>query len=185
LSIIEIIALAFSLSLDCFAVSLALSASGYLNDRRAVFRISFHFGLFQSLMPIAGWSVGAQIEPYIASFDHWIASALLAFVAVRMILASRETPSTEPAGDPSRGWTLVTLSTATSIDALAVGLGLAALGINVWYPSVIIGLVTMIVSLLAIAGGKRARRSLGSHAQIIGAVVLLIIALKVVLSHHV
>ncbi|MCX6143505.1 MAG: hypothetical protein NTZ35_09810 [Ignavibacteriales bacterium] len=59
MSTVEIIALAFSLSLDCFAVSLALSASGYLNDRRAAFRISFHFGLFQSLMPIAGWSVGA------------------------------------------------------------------------------------------------------------------------------
>ena len=185
MSTVEIIALAFSLSLDCFAVSLALSASGYLSDRRSAFRISFHFGLFQTLMPIAGWSVGAQIEPYVSSFDRWIAFALLAFVAIRMILASRETPSTEPSSDPSRGWTLITLSTATSIDALAVGLGLAALGIDVWYPSVIIGFVTMIVSMLAIAGGKRARRSLGSHAQIVGAIVLLAIALKVVVSHGV
>ena len=185
MSTIEIIALAFSLSLDCFAVSLALSASGYLNDKRAAFRISFHFGLFQSLMPIAGWSVGAQIEPYVVSFDHWIAFALLTFVAIRMIIASREVPSTEPSSDPSRGWSLVTLSTATSIDALAVGLGLAALGIDVWYPSVIIGFVTMIVSMFAIAGGKRARRSLGSHAQIVGAIVLMLIALKVVISHGV
>ena len=183
MSTLEIIALAFSLSLDCFAVSLALSASGYLSDKRAAFRISFHFGLFQALMPIAGWSVGAQIEPYIASFDHWIAFALLTFVAVRMFLASRKVPSTEPSSDPSRGWTLVTLSTATSIDALAVGLGLATLGIEVWYPSVIIGGVTMLISIFAIAGGKRARRSLGSHAQLLGAAVLLIIALKVVISH--
>jgi putative Mn2+ efflux pump MntP len=180
---LEIVALAFSLSLDCFAVSLALSASGYLNDRRAAFRISFHFGLFQALMPIAGWSVGAQIEPYVASFDHWIAFALLTFVAIRMILGSRETPSTDPTNDPSRGWSLVTLSTATSIDALAVGLGLAAIGIEVWYPSVIIGFVTLLVSVLAIAGGRRAHRSLGSHAQILGAVVLLIIAVKVLFSH--
>jgi manganese efflux pump family protein len=183
MSTLEIVALAFSLSLDCFAVSLALSASGYLNDRRAAFRISFHFGLFQSLMPIAGWSVGAQLEPYIASFDHWIAFGLLTFVAVRMILGSRETPSTEPSKDPSRGWTLVTLSTATSIDALAVGLGLAALGIEVWYPSVVIGSITLIVSVLAIMGGRRAQRSLGSHAQVLGAAVLLIIAVKVLFSH--
>jgi manganese efflux pump family protein len=180
---LEIIALAFSLSLDCFAVSLALSASGYLNNRRAAFRISFHFGLFQALMPIAGWSVGAQIEPYIESFDHWIAAALLTFVAIRMILASRETPSREASTDPTRGWSLVTLSTATSIDALAVGLGLAALGIDVWYPSVIIGFVTLLVSIVAIAGGRRAQRSLGSHAQVLGGVVLLIIALKVLFSH--
>jgi putative Mn2+ efflux pump MntP len=185
MSTLEIIALAFSLSLDCFAVSLALAASGYLNNRRAAFRISFHFGLFQSLMPIAGWSVGAQIQPYVASFDHWIAFALLTFVAVRMMIASRGTPSTEPSSDPSRGWTLVTLSTATSIDALAVGLGLAALGIDVWYPSVIIGLVTMLVSVLAILGGRRASRSLGSHAQVLGALVLLIIALKTVISPEV
>jgi putative Mn2+ efflux pump MntP len=183
MSTVEIISLAFSLSLDCFAVSLALSASGYLNDKRAAFRISFHFGLFQSLMPIAGWSVGAQIEPYIASFDHLIAFALLTFVAVRMILASREVPSIEPPSDPSRGWTLVKLSTATSVDALAVGLGLAAMGIDVWYPSVIIGFVSMLVSMFAIAGGRRARRSLGSRAQIVGAIVLLIIALKVVILH--
>jgi putative Mn2+ efflux pump MntP len=64
-------------------------------------------------------------------------------------------------------------------------LGLAALGIEVWYPSVIIGCVTMLVSMFAIAGGRRARRSLGSHAQILGAVVLLIIALKVVIVHGV
>lgn len=181
MSTLEIIALAFSLSLDCFAVSLALSAAGHLNDKRAAFRISFHFGLFQALMPIAGWSVGAQIEPSVASFDHWIAFALLTFVAVRMIRASREVPSPKPSNDPSRGWTLVTLSTATSIDALAVGLGLAALGIDVWYPSVIIGSVTMIVSMFAVAGGKRVRRSLGSLAQIIGAVVLLLIALRVLI----
>ncbi|MCX6143504.1 MAG: manganese efflux pump [Ignavibacteriales bacterium] len=120
-----------------------------------------------------------------ASFDQWIAFVLLTFVAVRMALASREVPSTEPLRDPSRGWALVTLSTATSIDALAVGLGLAALGIDVWYPSVIIGCVTMLVSMFAIAGGRRARRSLGSRAQIVGAVVLLIIAFKVVFSHKV
>ena len=180
---VEIIALAFSLSLDCFAVSLALSASGYLSDRRAAFRISFHFGLFQSLMPIAGWSVGAQIEPSIASFDHWIAFALLSFVAIRMILASREVPSTDHSRDPSRGWTLVTLSTATSIDALAVGLGLATLGIDVWYPSVIIGCVTMIVSTIGIVGGQRASRALGSRAQVVGGVVLLVIAFTVVFSH--
>ena len=183
MSLFEIIALGFSLSLDCFAVALALSAGGHLRDKRAAFRISFHFGLFQALMPIAGWSVGAQLEPYVASFDRWLAFALLGFVAVRMILASRKGVQKDSPGDPSRGWMLVTLSTATSIDALAVGLGLAALGVVIWYPSVIIGCVTMIVSVVAIAGGQRASRALGSRAQIIGGIVLLVIAFTVVFFH--
>jgi putative Mn2+ efflux pump MntP len=183
MSTLEIIALALSLSLDCFAVSLALSASGHLNDRRAAFRISFHFGLFQALMPIAGWAVGARFQPYVESVDHWIAFGLLTFVALRMLKASRESPKEGPSGDPSRGWSLVTLSTATSIDALAVGLGLAALGIEVWYPSVIIGCITLVVSVVAIIGGRRAERSLGSYAQVVGAVVLLGIALKVLVAH--
>jgi manganese efflux pump family protein len=183
MSTLEIVALAFSLSLDCFAVSLALSAAGHLDNRRAAFRISFHFGLFQALMPIAGWSVGARFQPYVESFDHWIAFGLLMFVAVRMLKASGQSPDADPSVDPSRGWPLVTLSTATSIDALAVGLGLAALGTEVWYPSVIIGCITLLVSVVAIIGGRRAKRSLGSHAQVVGAVVLLGIALKVLIAH--
>ena len=78
---------------------------------------------------------------------------------------------------------LVTLSTATSIDALAVGFGLAALGTSVWYPSALIGGITMVVSTVAIVGGKWATTALGARAQIVGAVVLLVIALRIVISH--
>jgi len=183
MSVIEIISLGFALSLDCFAVSLALSAAGHIYDVRSGFRIAFHFGLFQALMAMTGWVVRAQIEPYIAAFDHWIAFGLLMSVAIRMVLASRRGIETESTEDPTRGWMLVTLSTATSIDALAVGLGLATLGTSVWYPSAIIGFVTMIVSTAAIVSGKRATAVLGARAQIVGAAVLLIIALKIVISH--
>lgn len=172
--------LAFSLSLDAMAVSLALSAAGHLDNTRAKFRIAFHFGLFQFLMPVAGWAIGTRIEPYIRLFDHWIAAGLLAFVAVRMIRSANEPPAKQEADDPSRGWTLVTLATATSIDALAVGLGLAALRISVWYPSVVIGLITMVLSVLAIFVGQRAGSRVGPRAQIVGGIVLLLIALRIV-----
>ena len=181
MSNLEILILALSLSLDACAVSLALSAAGHLGNARAKFRIAFHFGLFQFLMPLAGWSIGSRIEPFIASSDHWIAAGLLAFVAVRMIRSANAPPGAQEVNDPSRGWTLVTLSTATSIDALAVGLGLAALRISVWYPSVVIGLITLVLSTLAILLGQRAGSKLGKRGQIVGGIVLLLIALKIIL----
>jgi putative Mn2+ efflux pump MntP len=179
----ESLILAFSLALDACAVSLALSAAGQLGNTRAKFRIAFHFGLFQFLMPVAGWAIGTRIEPLIVSYDHWIAAGLLTFVAVRMIRSANEPPNTREASDPSRGWTLVTLATATSIDALAVGLGLAALRISVWYPSVIIGLITLVLSTLAILLGQRVGSQLGKRGQIVGGIVLLLIALKIIIAH--
>lgn len=179
----DIIVLAISLSLDACAVSLALSAAGHLNTVRAKFRIAFHFGLFQFLMPLAGWALGTRLEPYIATFDHWVAFGLLVLVALRMILSANESGSSSLPGDPTRGWTLMTLATATSVDALAVGLGLAAFGISVWYPSVIIGLITLIMSVVAIRLGERAGHWLGTRGQIAGGIVLLLIALKIVASH--
>src|SRR5512139_1713515 len=84
-SFLEVLAIALALSLDAFAVSFAASAAGFTNNKRAVFRLSFHFGLFQFLMPIVGWALGVAIEPVIAAFDHWIAFFLLAIVGIRMI----------------------------------------------------------------------------------------------------
>jgi putative Mn2+ efflux pump MntP len=179
----DIIGLAVSLSLDASAVSLALSAAGHLDNVRAKFRIAFHFGLFQFLMPLAGWALGTRLEPYIAAFDHWVAFGLLVLVAVRMILSARETSPAYITGDPTRGWSLMTLATATSVDALAIGLGLAAFRISVWYPSVIIGLITLAMSVIAIRLGARAGQWLGTRGQIAGGIVLILIALKIVASH--
>lgn len=183
MSNLESLVLAFSLSLDAMAVALALSAGGHLRTTRAKFRIAFHFGLFQFLMPVAGWAIGTRIEPFIASSDRWIAAGLLAFVAVRMIRSAYGPLDTRETNDPSRGWTLVTLATATSIDALAVGLGLAALRISVWYPSVVIGLITLLLSTLAILLGQRAGSQLGKRGQIVGGIVLLLVALKIIIAH--
>ena len=165
------------------AVALALSAAGHLGHIRAKFRIAFHFGLFQFLMPVAGWALGVRIEPFIASYDRWIAAGLLAFVAVRMIRSAYGPPDRRGSNDPSRGWTLVTLSTATSIDALAVGLGLATLRISVWYPSVVIGLITLALSTLAILLGERLGSHFGKRGQIVGGVVLLLIAIRIMFEH--
>jgi putative Mn2+ efflux pump MntP len=185
MTIVETLVIALALSLDASAVSLAASSCGYVRDRRATFRLSFHFGLFQFLMPILGWMLGSTIAPYIDRFDHWIAFALLVFVAARMLRASGcNTPAHQQA-NPTRGLTLVMLSTATSIDALAVGLSLAMLGLSVWFPSAVIGLVTALVCVIAIHLGAGLGAWLGNRAQIVGGIALILIAVRIVLTHTV
>ncbi len=183
MSQLEIFIVALSLSLDAFAVSLAAGTAGHAGNARAIFRLSFHFGLFQFLMPVAGWAIGRQFAPLIASFDHWIAFGLLAFVGVHMIRSAGNASLSARLGDSSRGWTLVTLAFATSIDSLAVGFGLAALGEMVWYPCVVIGVVTLAMSVLAIVGGRTIGKRLGTRAQIGGGVVLLALAVKILVEH--
>ena len=183
MQIADILVIALALSLDAFAVSLAASASGHVTDKRAAFRLSFHFGLFQFLMPILGWVLGTTIEPTIAAFDHWIAFALLAFVGVRMITSAIKLNPRRQADNPSRGVVLVMLSTATSIDALAIGVSLAMLRMAIWYPSIVIGLVTAGMSVLAIVSGNRIGSRLGERAQLVGGVVLLLIGMRIVISH--
>ena len=180
---LEVLAIAFALSLDAFAVSFAASAAGYTKDRRAVFRLAFHFGLFQFLMPIVGWALGVAIEPIIAAFDHWIAFFLLAIVGIRMIRAALHPELETQQSDPSHGLTLVMLAIATSIDALAVGLSMAMLHMDIWYPAIVIGLVAGGMSVLAIAGGNRLGSWLGQKAQLVGGIVLLIIGVRIVITH--
>ncbi|MHC4942585.1 MAG: manganese efflux pump MntP [Planctomycetota bacterium] len=183
MSWIEIVGIAIGLAMDAFAVSLAAAASGHANGPRPVFRLSFHFGLFQFMMPVIGWFVGVHIAFLIESVDHWVAFGLLAYVGIKMIRSGLSSVTKAHRNDPSRGWTLVMLSVATSIDALAVGLSLAVLKINIWYPSVIIGLITSFLALIAIRIGNRLGQAFGKRMEVIGGGILILIGLKILLSH--
>lgn len=178
----EIFLVALSMAMDAFAVCLVAGAMRRAIGARPAFRLSFHFGLFQFLMPVIGWLVGRSVEPMIRSYDHWIAFGLLGFVGTRMIYGALQGEEAQPL-DPSRGWTLVLLSVAVSIDALAVGLSLGVLGISVWYPAFIIGIVTGGLSLLALRVGERFGSTLGRPVEILGGLVLIGIGLRIVVSH--
>ncbi|HEY5471554.1 MAG TPA: manganese efflux pump MntP family protein, partial [Candidatus Limnocylindrales bacterium] len=109
---------------------------------RTTLRLAWHFGLFQFFMPILGWLAGLSLAHWISSVDHWIAFGLLAAIGGKMIYeALWGDEEKRAATDATRGSSLVVLSVATSIDALAVGLSLALLGVPIWYPAVIIGVV--------------------------------------------
>jgi manganese efflux pump family protein len=175
--------IAVGLAMDASAVSMAAGASGQAFGGRAAFRLSFHFGLFQFLMPVMGWYLGSTVAPLIAHVDHWIAFGLLAFVGGRMVRSGLSRDEGSVPADPSRGLTLVALSVATSIDALAIGLSLAMLGVKIWYPSVVIGLVTAGLSLLGLRVGTRFGTRFGMRMEIAGGVILVAIGGRLLISH--
>ena len=183
MTIIEVLLLALALSFDAFAVSLAAASSGRVAGTRAAFRLAFHFGLFQFLMPVLGWFAGAGLAPLIAAYDHWIAFALLMLIGVRMIRSAFSHEPGETRQDPSRGFRLIALSVATSIDALAVGLSLGFLDIDIWWPSLAIGIITGSVCVLAIAMGSRLHMRFGRTAEVAGGLVLIGIAVRILVAH--
>jgi putative Mn2+ efflux pump MntP len=183
MSFIEILMIALGLAMDAFAVSLGAGTSGQAVGRRAAFRLSFHFGWFQFMMPVIGWFLGSRIAPLISTVDHWIAFGLLAFVGGRMIRSGVAPGEESYSRDPSRGLTLVMLATATSIDALAIGLSLAMLRVRIWYPSAVIGVVTGGLSLLGLRLGTRLGARFGKGMQVAGGAVLALIGLRILLSH--
>jgi putative Mn2+ efflux pump MntP len=183
MSLIEILSIAVGLSMDAVAVALCAGASGFASRLRPAFRIAFHFGFFQAVMPLLGWLAGSTIAPLISGFDHWLSFLLLAFVAVRMFRSGLSTDAPDPSCDPTRGTTLIMLSLATSIDAMAVGFSMALLNTPILIPCLVIGLVTLSLSLAATRLGGRLSLRFGKRMELAGGAVLLIIGLRILFSH--
>jgi len=176
----EIIIIAIGLAMDAFAVSLGVAASRGNMSFRPTFRLSFHFGLFQFFMPIIGWFIGYEIVDYL-EINIWIAFGLLLFVGTRMIISGFKDEPVEKRRDLTKGMSLVILSIATSIDALAIGFSLAMLKLDIWYPSVIIGIITAMLSLIAIYLGKKLNAQFGKYMEVIGGIILILISIKIIL----
>ena len=182
MSTFAILLIGLGLAMDSGAVCIGAATAGFADNRRAVFRLVFHFGLFQFFMPILGWAVGALIDRQLHGLNDWLAAGLLGCVGARMIWAAWQPVAQSQRTDPTRGVTLIMLSMATSLDALAVGMSLALSGISVWYPSVLIGIITAVICFLAIRVGNRLRLVLARWAEVAGGVVLLLMAVRIVLA---
>ena len=185
---LNIVAIAVALAMDAFAVAIATGVRLKRVSFRQFFRLAWHFGLFQALMPVIGWAAGLTVRPAIERFGHWVAFGLLAFVGLHMIWeAFKLEKDAAQRKDPTRGLTLVMLSVATSIDALAVGLTISLLQISIWTPALIIGVVAGGFTVLGLYLGKSvgAAERLSPIAGSIGGVVLLGIAVKTLSDHRV
>jgi putative Mn2+ efflux pump MntP len=177
---LDVLLLAVGLAMDACVVSAGAGASGRSSGGRATFRLGFHFGLFQFFMPILGWFAGATISGAIAEVDHWIAFGILGIVGVRMIRAGLKTEEDPGNDDPSKGWSLIMLSIATSIDALAVGFSLAMIEVDIWFPAVVIGVVTAAMSVAGLKLGARLGARFGKRMEVTGGVILVFVGARIV-----
>ncbi|MBW6474893.1 MAG: manganese efflux pump MntP family protein [Anaerolineaceae bacterium] len=175
--------ISIGLAMDVMAVSLGIGTSDQIETTRGKFRLSFHFCIFQSGMAAIGWLAGETIVRYIEGIDHWVAFILLAFVGIKLIRSGFEENGKAFNQDPSTGKTLVLLSIATSIDAFAVGLSISFLKVPIAMSILLIGLTSLILSLFGLFTGIHLGKKFGKRMEIFGGLILLIIGLRVVISH--
>ena len=186
MGLLVIIGVAVGLAMDAFAVAVATSVSLGRVTGQQVFRFAFHFGLFQAGMPLIGWCAGRGLQRSIGAWDHWVAFGLLAFIGIKAIvdsIRSHRGRARVANADPTRGWTLLALSIATSIDALAVGLSLGMLDVAIWYPALIIGVVTAGLTVVGMDLGSRIGSRFGRWAELAGGLVLIGIGTKILVQH--
>jgi len=178
MSLLTLILIAVSLAMDAFAVSVIGGATIRRIDARTYFRLAFHFGLFQFLMPLLGWLLSRSFVDLIGIYAPWAACALLLVIGGKMIKEGLDENGEDLQQDISRGWTMVSLSLATSIDALAIGVSLGLMNVKVFYPALLIGLIAGAFSILGIQIGRRSGKLLGNRIYILGGLILIAIGIK-------
>jgi manganese efflux pump family protein len=182
LSFSEILLLSLALAVDAFSIAAVV---GLVHRQpRQVFRLSFHFGLFQGLLALIGILIGGLLMGIIEAWDHWIAFSLLLLIGLRMIRNAKGGEERDTAKrDLTRGLSLVGLSLAVSIDALAAGVGLAALSVPVLSTVLLIGLVASLGTLMAFVLAGSIRHWVGRYAEYAAGVFLIGLGIKILIAH--
>lgn len=186
MGLFSLLLVAVGLAMDAFSVAVTDGIIIQNLRFRNALKIGLYFGIFQAVMPCIGWALGIGFIQYIQGFDHWIAFILLALIGGNMI---REALKGEPeeevksSRDPLGNKTLFFLAIATSIDALAVGVTFATVGQPILISALIIGLVSLILSVSGVYIGRKFGDLFGGKAEIIGGAVLIGIGLKILIEH--
>ncbi len=173
--LIEIVLISIALGFDAFSVALASGAHGF--DPRRVFRLSWHFGLFQFAMPIIGWSVGEVLARWLSTYGGWIVFGMLLIIGGKMLYEGlKSAPENIP--DLSRGWSLISMSIGTSIDALAIGFGFGLLNYEILKPATMIGVICAAMTAAGLYLGVKLYDKLKHRAIILGGIILIGIGVK-------
>ena len=178
--LVEILLLALALAVDAFTVGAAVGLRH--GDRQQILRLSWHFGVFQALMPLVGAQIGRAATHWIGSWTHWIAFALLAFIGARMVWGSFKQGDDRVTGDLTRGLSLVGLSIAVSIDALAAGFSLAVQAAPIALAVVIIGAVAAALTAVGMLIAGRLKGWVGKRCELAAGLVLIALGAKVLLE---
>lgn len=181
---IELFLTGVGLSMDAFAVAICKGLCMPKIRWRDAFLIALFFGGFQALMPLIGWAAGSLFAGYITAIDHWIALGLLAFIGGKMLRDAFREDDEEAACDTRLDLRELTmLAVATSIDALAVGITFAFLGVDIWAAIAIIGATTFVLSLIGVVVGNQFGSRFEKPATIVGGIVLILLGAKILIEH--
>lgn len=185
MDLVSIVIIAVALSMDAFAVSIT---NGIIIKNICLknhLKIALFFGLFQGVMPVIGWAGGSYFRSYIELYDHWLAFGLLAIIGGKMIHEAFSFEEKEKAAKTNclHFPTLLLMSVATSIDALAAGISFAVLDVDILMPAVIIGLITALMSFIGIKIGDTVGHLFENRIEIIGGLMLIAIGVKVLVEH--
>ena len=182
---IEVLLIALSLALDAFAVAVSSGISVRGFGWRQALKMGCYFGFFQFSMPVLGWLLGSGLSSYIVAIDHWVAFGLLAIIGGRMIWEAAHKDCSVPDSGPSElsARRLVVLAVATSIDALAVGVSMAFMDVNILSSAAVIGVVALVLSMVGGLLGKRLGCIFQKRAEIVGGLVLIAIGGKILFEH--
>ena len=182
---LSIVAVAFAMSTDAFAAAIGKGAALQRPSWREALRMAAIFGVIEALTPIVGWLVGAVAAKYVEAWDHWIAFALLAGLGVRMIWIGLREDDEPVDSRPERHsfWVLALTGLATSIDAMAVGVGLAFVDVPIGVIAVAIGLATFFMVALGVMLGRVLGTVAGKRAEVAGGFVLICIGAAIVVEH--
>ena len=173
---IELLLMGVGLAMDAFAVSVCKGLGmKKLNKKQAVV-IGLYFGGFQALMPLVGWILGIQFQKYITSIDHWIAFILLGFIGGKMILEAVK-------DQPLDHRNMFVLAVATCIDALAVGITFAFLDTPILEAITIIGITTMIISIVGVVIGNYFGGKYKHKAELVGGIILVLLGVRILIQH--
>ncbi len=179
------ILLAFGMSMDAFAVSISKGASLNKPKFSEALRTGLIFGAVEAITPLIGWGLGMLASQFVLEWNHWIAFVLLVFLGGRMLIEGWRGNEDEEEKAPSRHgfWLLVTTAIATSLDAMAVGVGLAFLQVNIVFTALMIGCATLIMTTIGMMVGRFIGPLLGKRAEILGGLVLIGIGVQILWSH--
>lgn len=185
---LAILILSLSMSTDAFAAAVGRGAA-HRPTVPAAIRAGLVFGVIEAITPVLGWWLGTLASGYVEQVDHWIAFALLALVGGHMIRASFSADEagedTQPDTSPRRAGALALVATAigTSIDAAAVGVGLAFIGVNIWVVAASIGLSTFVLTTVGMLIGKAVGAKFGKRAELLGGLALIGIGCAILVEH--
>lgn len=187
MGVIELLLMGVGLAMDAFAVSICKGLAMEKVNKKQCFIIALFFGGFQALMPLIGWFLGSQFAEKISSVDHWIAFILLAYIGAKMMIEAirekDEVVEIKEMNPPLDVKELFILAIATSIDALAVGISLSFLQVNIVEAISIIGVVTFIISTIGVFVGNLFGNKYKSKAEFVGGLILVLLGIKILLEH--